>query len=93
MILMMEHTSVQMTYCLAVQRQKFHKDRLDKAKSQDTELNVFPSLVLRKKWHTQRRDVQLNDVVTYVDENAVRGKWTIARVIETFPGQDRKQEM
>ena len=29
-------------------------------------------------------------MVTYVDENAVRGKWTIGRVIETFPGQDGK---
>ena len=41
MILMMESTSVQMTYCLAVQRQKFHKDRLDKPKTQDTELSLL----------------------------------------------------
>ncbi len=52
--------------------------------------DVFPSLILRKKWHTQRRDVKVNDVVTYVDENAVRGKWMIGRIIETFPGQDGK---
>ena len=52
--------------------------------------DVFPSLVLRKKWHTQRRDVKVNDVVTYVDENAVRGKWTIGRIVKTFPGQDGK---
>ena len=52
--------------------------------------DVFPSLVLRKKWHTKRRDVKVNDVVTYVDENAVRGKWTIGRIIKTFPGQDGK---
>ena len=52
--------------------------------------DVLPSLVLRKKWHTQRRDVNVNGVVIYVDENAVRGKWTIGRIIKTFPGQDGK---
>ena len=52
--------------------------------------DVFPSLVLRKKWRTQRRDVKVNDVVTYVDENAVRGRWTIGRIVKTFPGQDGK---
>ena len=39
-------TSVQTTYCLVVQRPKFHKDRLDKPKTQDTELNLF------KNWWT-----------------------------------------
>ena len=29
-------------------------------------------------------------MVTYVDENAVRGKWTIGRIVKTFPGQDGK---
>ena len=29
-------------------------------------------------------------MVTYVDENAVRGKWTIGRIIKMFPGQDGK---
>lgn len=53
--------------------------------------HVFPSLVLRKKWYIQRRDVKVNGVVTYVDENAVRGKWTIGRIVETFPRQDGKK--
>ena len=52
--------------------------------------DVLPSLVLREKWHTQRRDVKVNDVVLCIDENADRGKWTIGRIIKTFPGQDGK---
>ena len=50
--------------------------------------DVFPTLVLRKKWQLERRNLQVGDVVTYVEENAVRGKWTLGKVIETYPGRD-----
>ena len=29
-------------------------------------------------------------MVLYIDENADRGKWTIGRIIKTFPRQDGK---
>ena len=50
--------------------------------------DVLPTLVPRKKWHTDRRNVRVNDVVTVADSNAVRGKWTVGKVIEVYPGQD-----
>ena len=50
--------------------------------------DVFPALVIRKKWQAERRNLRVGDVVTYVEENAVRGKWSLARVIEVYPGRD-----
>ena len=49
---------------------------------------MYPPLVLRKKWHMERRNVQVNDVVTYTDDNAVRGKWMLGRIVEVYPSQD-----
>ncbi len=49
---------------------------------------MFPTLVIRKKWQVERRNVRVGDVVTYVEENAVRGKWTLGRIIEVYPGRD-----
>jgi hypothetical protein len=30
----------------------------------------------------------VNDVVTYTDDNAIRGKWMLGRIVEVYPGQD-----
>ena len=49
---------------------------------------MFPLLVSRKKWQMERRDVRLDDVVIVQDSNAFRGKWTIARVTNVYPGRD-----
>ena len=50
--------------------------------------DVFPSLVPRKQWQVERRNVKVNDVVTVADSNAVRGKWSMGRILEVFPGSD-----
>ena len=52
--------------------------------------DVFPLLVPRKKWNSERRNVRVNDVVIMQDGTVVRGKWTVGRVIEVFPGKDDK---
>ena len=52
--------------------------------------DVFPQLVPRKKWTTKTRNVQVDDVVIVVEPNAIRGKWNIGRVQDTFPGDDGK---
>ena len=41
---------------------------------------LFPSV--------DHRNVQVNDVVMTVDTNAVRGKWTIGRIVGVHPGSD-----
>ena len=50
--------------------------------------DVFPSLVPRKKWRVERRNLQAGDVVTVADENAVRRKWTMGKIVDVFPGSD-----
>jgi hypothetical protein len=52
--------------------------------------DVFPALVPRKKWNTDKRDVKVGDVVIVKDTNAVRGNWTVGKVIKVYPGQDGK---
>ena len=47
--------------------------------------DVLPALVTRKAWHTERRNVEVDDIVVMADNNAIRGKWTIGRVIEVYP--------
>ena len=52
--------------------------------------DLFPLLVPRKKWNTERRNVRVDDIVMVADPNAVRGKWTIGRVMSVYPGSDGK---
>ena len=50
--------------------------------------DVFPSLVPRKKWRMEKRDVRPDDIVVVSDPNALRGKWLVGRVLEVHPGLD-----
>ena len=50
--------------------------------------DVFPALTPRKKWHVKNRNVQVDDIVTVADSNALRGKWAVGRVLEVYPGSD-----
>ena len=57
---------------------------------------VFPSLVLEPKWHTEKRNALPGDVVMIQDSNAVRGKWklgVITRVLESKDGRVRNVEV
>jgi len=50
--------------------------------------DVFPTLVPRKKWHVQNRNVAVGDRVTVADQNAVRGKWAVGRITNVYPEAD-----
>jgi len=52
--------------------------------------DVFPSLIPRKKWNTERRNVRVDDFVLVQNQNAIRGTWSIGRIVEVFPGSDGK---
>ena len=52
--------------------------------------DVFPLLVPRKKWNSERRNVRVNNVVIMQDGTVVTGKWRVGRVIEVFPEKDDK---
>ena len=52
--------------------------------------DFFPSLLIKQKWHTCKRDVKVGDIVLIQDSNQVRGKWKLGRVVTANPGRDGK---
>ena len=51
---------------------------------------VFPNLVIYPKWHTERRNLKVGDIVLMQDDNILRGKWKKALVIDATPSADGK---
>ena len=51
---------------------------------------VFPNLVIRKKWHTEVRNLMVGDIVLVQDLNSLRGNWKRAIVSEVLPSKDDK---
>ena len=52
--------------------------------------DVFPSLIPRKKWNAEKRNVRVDDFVIVQTPNATRGNWNIGRIVDVYPGQDGK---
>ena len=46
---------------------------------------VFPSVVIRPKWHVQGRNLRVDDIVMIADNNALRRNYRLARVSEVYP--------
>ena len=46
------------------------------------------SINKRRKWTSQRRNIEVNDVVLICDENTARNDWRLARVVECFISKD-----
>ena len=46
------------------------------------------NLQVRQKWNTTHRNVQIGDIVLLKDEDLVRYRWNLAKVVETMPSQD-----
>ena len=49
---------------------------------------VFPSLVIQPKWHVERRNVMIGDVVLLQDSNVVRGEWKMGIISEITASKD-----
>ena len=45
----------------------------------------FPSLLLRHKWHTSRRNLKVEDICLLQDESLFRSEWRMAKVMEVYP--------
>ena len=57
---------------------------------------MFPGLVLEPKWHVERRNVQVGDVVLIQDSNLVRGEWkmgVVSRILVSKDGRVRNVEV
>ena len=44
----------------------------------------FPSLLIRQKWHTSKRNLCVGDVCLLQDSNCLRGEWRLCKVSETY---------
>ena len=44
-----------------------------------------PHLFVRQKWHVPARNVAVGDLVWVADQNALRGRFQLGRVVEVFP--------
>ena len=47
-----------------------------------------PSLVHQPKWFSSQPDLQVGDIVLVADSNALRGTYSLARVMAVHPGKD-----
>ena len=52
--------------------------------------DYFPSLLIQQKWHVEKRNAKVNDIVLIQDSNTVRGNWKLGRVSKVFPSEDGK---
>ena len=50
--------------------------------------DYFPCLIIRQKWHVERRNIKVGDIVLIRDLNAVRGHWTLGQVTTVYPSDD-----
>lgn len=48
----------------------------------------LPSLNRRKKWHKEKVDLKVDDLVLVMEKDVVRGQWPLGRIKEVFPGPD-----
>ena len=46
------------------------------------------NLQSRQKWHKNRRNVKVNDIVLLQDDLAPRNEWKLARITDVYPGSD-----
>ena len=45
-------------------------------------------LSIRPKWNQEQPPVKIGDIVLISEDKMPRGKWPLARIIETYPGKD-----
>ena len=50
--------------------------------------DYFPSLIVRKKWHTAKRNLCVGDIVMVQDSNTVRGEWRMGKVCAVYPDKN-----
>ena len=51
---------------------------------------VVSLLNIWKRWHAQKQNLAVGDVVLCVMPDAPRGQWPLGRIVGTFPGDDKE---
>ena len=50
----------------------------------------LPNINYRQKWYQAERNLQLNDLVLLTDDTIPRSKWTMGRIVDTFPDKHER---
>ena len=50
----------------------------------------FPTLIIQQKWHWDKRNLRVGDVVLMQDSNALKGSQKLAEVCNALPSSDGK---
>ena len=50
--------------------------------------DFFHTLIIRQKWHTTVRNLEVGDIVLVQDSNMIRGKWKLAQISKVLPSSD-----
>ena len=53
-------------------------------------LCYFPNLILQHKWHHEKRNVQVGDIIMIADKHLKRGEWKLGKISRAELGIDRK---
>ncbi|XP_043230776.1 uncharacterized protein LOC122386061 [Amphibalanus amphitrite] len=48
----------------------------------------LPTLINRQKWKTEKKNLQIDDVVLVVNSQSPRGYWELGRITRVYPGSD-----
>ena len=51
------------------------------------------NLQSRQKWHKNRRNMKVNDIVLLQDDQVPHNEWKLARITEAYPGLDGRVRM
>ena len=49
---------------------------------------ILPLLIIRRKWNNQIRNIKIGDLVLLKSDHVPRTHWPLARITNTFPGQN-----
>lgn len=52
--------------------------------------HYLPNLQIRQKWKTEEADLQVGDTVMIVDQQLPRALWPVGRIVQVFPGLDKR---
>ena len=47
--------------------------------------DYFPSLIIRSKWHTMKRNLKVGDIVMIQRDNPIRSCWKLGRISKVYP--------
>lgn len=53
-------------------------------------IHYFPTLIIQQKWHCEKRNLRVGDVVIVQDQNTIKGTWKLAEVCSIIPSSDGK---